>query len=192
MQPQTISPDAQTKPITVVVVDDHPLIHEAVQSLIDKHEDIELVGTGLDGDDVFHLVETHKPDILLLDLEMPQSRTGNTGQRFRALPTIAQLRKKYPQTAPIILSQHLLRPLINRAVEYGLRGYLLKSDGLSLEVPDAVRRVSQGGLAFSETIRQQVFAENNSTNSAPVTAGNAINLVVSRIIKGGLHLRPRP
>ena len=146
--------------MTIVAVDDHPLIRQAVRSLVDEREDMKLVGEGSTGEDAVALVEQHEPNVLLLDLSMPQS-AAQEGQRFQALPTISRLAKRYPEIAIIILTQHYIPVLIKGALSRGVKGYLLKSDDLSLNLPSAIETVSKGGVYFSETISQKLFGSGN-------------------------------
>ena len=62
------------KPIRVMCVDDHHLIHKAVKSLLVNEESIELVAEGYAGEEIFPLIKQHQPDVLILDLVMPQRR----------------------------------------------------------------------------------------------------------------------
>lgn len=143
--------------ITVVVVDDHYLIQEAVANILGKHEHIQLVAKGSVGDHVIPLVAKHLPDILILDINMPQSEeSGSRVDRFAMLPTIAHLAGKYPQTAVIILTQHMFPTVIHQAVEYGVNGYILKSDDVSLNLATAVNVVSRGGVYYSQTILEEL------------------------------------
>ena len=144
------------KMIKIVTVDDHPLIRQAVRSLVNEREDMNLAGEGSTGEEVIALVERHKPDVLLLDLSMPQS-AGQEGQRFQALPTISRLIESHSETAIIILTQHYVPVLIKGAISRGVKGYLLKSDDLSLNLPSAIETVNKGGVYFSETISQKLF-----------------------------------
>lgn len=144
------------KTITIVAVDDYPLIRQAVRSLVHEREDMKLVGEGSTGVDVLALVEQHKPDVLLLDLSMPQG-SEQEGQRFQALPTISRLVKRCPETSIIILTGYYVPALIKGAISRGVKGYLLKSDDLSLNLPSAIETVSKGGVYFSETVSQNLF-----------------------------------
>lgn len=148
------------KTITIVAIDDHPLIRQAIRSLVEERADMSLVGEGSAGEDVLALAEEHKPDVLLLDLSMPQ-HAEQEGQRFQALPTISKLVKRCPETAVIILTQQYVPVLIGGAISRGVKGYLLKSDDLSLNLPGAIETVSKGGVYFSETISQKLFGNGN-------------------------------
>ena len=156
--------------ITVVVVDDHNLIQEAVANILGKHENIELVAKGSVGDHVIPLVAQHLPDVLILDINMPQSEeSGSRAERFAILPMIAHLAKKYPQTAVIILTQHMFPTVIHKAVEYGVNGYILKSDNVSLNLATAVNTVSRGGVYYSPTILEELRRNQNGLPAISLT-----------------------
>jgi DNA-binding NarL/FixJ family response regulator len=137
--------------ISVVTVDDHPLIRRAIAGELEEQEDMALVAEGCSGDDVLALVQQHRPDVLLLDLNMPRSIHGDKNERFHAFPTIARLRDEYPETAVVVLTQHLKPLLLQGALAQGVSGYLLKGDDLSLNLSEAVRAASKGGMYLSET-----------------------------------------
>jgi DNA-binding NarL/FixJ family response regulator len=144
--------------ITVVSVDDHYLIHAAIHGLLADHENIEVVGEGFAGASVLPLVQQYKPNVLILDLLMPQQQGGDLEKdSFQPLPTLAQLREEYPDTAIIILSQYLNEAIVQSAIQHGIRGYLLKSDNLSLNLTDAIQQVSRGGVYFSLEVSRQLF-----------------------------------
>lgn len=164
-------PQDLKSPITVVVVDDHHLIRQGVRNLLGPRDDIVIVGEGATGDDVFNLVEAHDPTVLLLDLSMPQSAgNGSAGEQFKALPTIAKLTKTHPDIAIIVLTQHFVPVIIRGAIDLGVKGYLLKSDDLSLNLPSAVDTVSRGGVYFSETIGEELFGKAKSDRVVDLTA----------------------
>ncbi len=141
--------------ITVVTLDDHLLIREGIRRMLDSHTDVELVAEGSTGSDLLPLVEQYQPDIVLLDLGMPQTvRESRKGQgiEFSAFPVIAQLRKSHPKTRIIIVSQYGSKTLAEGALEVGVKGYLLKSDALTQNLVEAIRMVHWGGVYFSDTI----------------------------------------
>jgi DNA-binding NarL/FixJ family response regulator len=142
--------------IDVVLVDDHPLIHEAVKSLLAERTDISLVGQGFAGQELFPLLAEHEPDVLVLDLTMPQHQDDSPA-RFAYMQALAQLSAEHPSTATIILSQYLQSGIVQSAAEFGVRGYLLKSDNLSLNLPEAILAASRGGVFFSEAVSRELF-----------------------------------
>jgi DNA-binding NarL/FixJ family response regulator len=140
--------------IKVVVVDDHALIREAVRTLLAENERIALVGEGSVGDDVLPLVEKHQPDVLLLDISMPQSANDPDKESFSIVPALKALRDKHKKTKVIILSQYLQGGLVRPSVRSYINGYLLKSDDLSLKLAEAVEAVSLGAVYFSHAVNR--------------------------------------
>ena len=158
-------------PITIITIDDHPLIREAIRSLLASRKDMKLVAEGWVGEHLLTLVEQHQPDVVILDLSMPQFADGQQ-ERFAVLPTLAKLNETFPQTAVIILSQYAVKSVIQEAIEVGVKGYLLKSDNLSLNLTGAIEAVHQGGVYFSQEISQLLFQ--------PATAVVTGNLLTER------------
>lgn len=144
--------------IKVVSIDDHPLIHEAIRSLLASRDDMELVAEGFVGDHLFPLLEEHRPDVLVLDLMMPQHENGHPEPKgFASLQALAEVRERFPDTAVIILSQFLHKGIAQGAVEHGVKGYVLKSDNLSMNLPTAIDQVNKGGVYFSMAFSKEMF-----------------------------------
>ncbi len=148
-------------PITVITLDDHHLVRQGIRSLLADKPGIELVGEGSAGEHLFDLVKLYQPDVVLLDIGMPQKEAAGTDvhpdNTFRALPAIVRLRNQYPNTQVIIVSQYESQAIIEGALDIGVRGYLLKDDALSMQLADAIRTVSWGGLYFSPAIEKQLM-----------------------------------
>lgn len=142
--------------IRIVFIDDHPLIHMAVRNLLNEQAHMTVVGEGSAGEHLFPLLEEHKPDVLILDLSMPQYVHGGE-ERFEVLPALKTLGELAGETKVIILSQNAHRVIIEQAFRYGVNGYLLKGDDLSLNLADAVEAVYRGGVYFSKKISEALF-----------------------------------
>lgn len=144
--------------ITVVALDDHQLIREGVRRILEEQGDVRLVAEGAAGEDLHPLVEAHNPDIVLLDLGMPQyAQPSVSSPQFAAFTAIAQLRQEYPRTRIIIVSQYGTRILLEGALEAGVSGYLLKNDALTETLVAAIRMVHVGGVFFSQAIGRQLL-----------------------------------
>ena len=138
--------------IRVVSIDDHHLIHEAIRSLLDDEENIHLVADGYAGEDVLRLVENYKPHILILDLMMPQVKDDELdSERFLPLPMLERLHQEFPAMGIIILSQYLHHEIAQVAIQNGVRGYLLKSDNLSLYLATAITQPRSSRFGSSNT-----------------------------------------
>lgn len=132
--------------ITVIMVDDHAMIRQSIKSQIDAEPGMRVVGEGASGEDVMLLVVAHKPDVVLLDLHMPQV-IGDDERAFKIMPTIRAIKKVSPQSAIVILSMDVSHILIETALRRGIQGYLLKEDtDATLHLPDVVRAVQHGTL----------------------------------------------
>lgn len=145
--------------VKVILIDDHYLIHESVAHQLSGHPEFQLVATGVAGEQIEPLIEEHQPHIALLDLGIP-AKVGTTirqAGRFPVLPAIRRLRPKYPETHFIILSAEIDNLLIEAALNVEVKGYLLKDDELSVQLPDAIRAVSKGGLYFSKEVAHQIM-----------------------------------
>lgn len=134
------------KKIKVVLVDDHTLVREALVRLIDAEKDIQVVATSGDGDETAELIEKHKPDVVVLDIELPK-RSG--------LSVAAELMEKNPKQKLILLTMHRHEEYALRGLRLGVQGYLLKSSDLS-ELLDAIRRVSDGGSFITREISDRI------------------------------------
>mgnify|MGYP002713015007 CR=1 FL=1 len=143
--------------IRIVIVDDHALIHTAVKDVLTCRDDLIVVGEGWCGEHVFELVAEHRPDVLILDLRMPQYKDASRTERFSVVASLTQLNEEYPETAVIILSQHVNHAFAQAAVTHGVRSYLLKDDKLSLSIPEAIDSVLAGQTLFSREITNLLF-----------------------------------
>lgn len=156
--------------VKVVIVDDHPIVQDAIESKLAGKDNLELVAKGDTGEDVLRLVAKHRPDILILDLRMPQS-TKNSHAYFQAIPTINEISEQHPDTRIIILTSYLVPELVQEALHRKVRGYLLKRDRLTRKLPEAIDTVMMGSLYFSETVYKKL-----SDGSSPIPEDQQTNL----------------
>ena len=133
------------KVIRVVVVEDHPLMLDAVVERLNSQPDIEVVGTANHGNQLFHLVRTTSPNIVVLDI-------GMSGEPFEPVTAIHQLKQTHPDVQVLVLTGYEDEVLIREFAKIGVQGYLLKSDDLSLALPQAVRKLSQGERFYSNMV----------------------------------------
>jgi len=136
-------------PLRVVLVDDHRLFRESLGALLAVHEGIEVVAEGGDGEDAVRLTRLHRPDVVLLDVEMP-------GQSV--LTSLVEIRSASPSTRIVVLTMHENTTLARQLLLRGASAYLIKTIGHH-ELVAAIRAsteaasdmvtlsVSRGGLA---------------------------------------------
>jgi len=120
--------------IRIAVVDDHPMVAEGIQAILESYDDVEVIATLANGNDIIDQVETLAPDVILLDLNMP----GIGG-----LSTTEIILERRPETRILILSMHDSPEYISTALAHGARGYVLK-DVPTDEIKTAIDAVMRG------------------------------------------------
>lgn len=118
----------------VVLVDDHHLVRAGLRALLDDNCEYEVVGEGADGSEVLELVETHQPDVLLMDIAM---------KKQSGLDALPSLKKHFPKLPVVLLSMHASRDFVIQAFESGASAYLLK-DSAEVELELALQAVMRG------------------------------------------------
>jgi DNA-binding NarL/FixJ family response regulator len=124
--------------LKVLVADDHPLILQGLRRSLDACDDIEIVGEARSGTELLALVERRAPDVVLMDLRMPEPD---------GLACVHEIRKSWPHVRTVILSACDDRESIDAALLAGANAYVLKSVG-SMDVGPVIRQVSEGGAVF--------------------------------------------
>jgi len=124
--------------ITVLLVDDHPLVRRGFRRILEDEPHIKVVGEASDGHEAIQLVRELRPKVVLMDLAMP----GMNG--FDATRKILTT---CPESSVLILSMHSEDLWARRAADAGARGYILKNAG-DLDLGSAIKRVAAGELVF--------------------------------------------
>jgi DNA-binding NarL/FixJ family response regulator len=138
-------PDTDKCSIRVVIVDDHPVTLEGIRTILDVADDIEVVGATGEGGGAEALVRDLQPDILLLDLMLPDRRPFEV-ERW--------VRRHYPETTTLILTAHDRDALLNRAVTYDVSGYLTKDQDVPHLVASVRRAATGERLLTSRQLRR--------------------------------------
>jgi two-component system, NarL family, response regulator LiaR len=134
-------------PIRVLVADDHPVVREGLVAMLRTQPDFEIVGEAATGREVLDLVARRDPDVLLLDLEMPD---------VDGVSVLRQLRESSSRTRAIVFTVFDTDDRIIAAVEAGAAGYLLKGVPRS-EIFAAVRAVHAGGSLLEPVVASKVL-----------------------------------
>ena len=145
--------------IRIVVADDHQLVRQSIVSLIEKAEDMEVVGEAADSHETLNLVQRKRPDVAMLDIAMPLLNGIETTRRIQTLSV---------DTRVVILSMHSDKDVVHQALRCGASGYLLKKSGVE-ELLIAIRSANKGEIYLSPSIAQTVlsgFLQTESTNES--------------------------
>ena len=121
-------------PIQVILADDHPIVRNGIRNLIERAVDIKIVGEASTGQEALRLIEELTPDVLLLDLEMPD---------IHGLEVVRQLKQNGSPVKILILSAHDDIRFIRELLESGVSSYLVKEEAPETVV-EAIRGVAHG------------------------------------------------
>ena len=133
--------------ITVFLADDHAVVRDGLRFLLEAQHDITVVGDAANGRDAVRQVAQLCPDVVIVDIAMPD---------LNGIEATRQIRETHPSAQVIILSMHSTTEHVFRALQAGARGYLLK-ESAGVEVISAVRAVHAGRRYLSEKLSDQVI-----------------------------------
>jgi two-component system nitrate/nitrite response regulator NarL len=128
--------------IRVVLADDHVFVRDGIKSLLENEVNIEVVGEATDGLEALKMVETAEPDLLILDIRMP-NLTG--------IEVVEKLRSQNNMVKIVMLSMHESEEYVLKSIKAGADGYLLKGSSKE-EFLKAVHTIANGGKYFSGDI----------------------------------------
>jgi DNA-binding NarL/FixJ family response regulator len=160
----TTQPDDR---ISVVLVDDHALVRDGVCEILSAQSGIEVVGQAANSEDAIAQVVRHRPDIVLLDVELPGGEVTDTVTRMRALAPDSQI---------IILSMYDGPQLMRRLISGGIRGYLLKSVDRQ-ELVAAIRSVHSSPNHMVIAVSQSSLAQMHGGGAQPVLSERELEIL---------------
>src|SRR5271167_1822102 len=128
-----------TAPIRILAVDDHPIVRQGIAGLVSIQPDMILVGEASDGREAIQLFRIHRPDVTLMDLQMPE---------MNGVDALIAIRNEFPNARLIVLTTYKSDTQIVRALKAGARAYLLKNT-LHKELLETIRGIYAGKKALS-------------------------------------------
>jgi DNA-binding NarL/FixJ family response regulator len=131
--------------IRVLTVDDHPLLREGIATLVNAEADMKLVAEASTGREAVQMFQLHRPDVTLMDLQMPDMNGSEA---------IVEIRSEFPDARIIVLTTYTGDAQVLKALKAGARAYLLKGD-VHLELLEMIRSVHAG----HKRIPPQIAAE---------------------------------
>jgi DNA-binding NarL/FixJ family response regulator len=135
--------------IRVLLADDHAILREGVKALLGLADDIEVVGEAADGQQAIERCRVLEPDVVVMDVAMP----GLGG-----LEATLAIRKEWPKTRILVLTQYDDREYVSRFLKAGVSGYVLKK-AAGAELASAIRAVYRGGLVLDPEVAREAVSE---------------------------------
>lgn len=135
--------------IRVLIVDDHRLLRDGLEALLNQAKDIEVVGSVASGEEAISIFPNVKPDVILMDIMMG-GMTGIEATRW--------IKEQDSRVRVILISSEIKKELVTAGIQCGIDGYLPKDVDLAV-LGDAIRTVQKGGRYFNEAITNLVFED---------------------------------
>ena len=148
------------KPITVLLVDNHPLVLDGLKALLETYGHIRVVATAVQASAGMEEARRTQPQVVLMDINMPQ---------MNGIEAIDLFRSAVPDTRILMLSMHDNREYISASVLRGASGYILK-DVPTEEIVAAIEAVAAGGTYFSSGVSDVLLIRNAPTGSELLTS----------------------
>jgi DNA-binding NarL/FixJ family response regulator len=136
-----------SQPIRLVIADDHPVVRDGLCAMLDTQPDIEVIGEATTGAEALDMVRSLRPDLVLMDLQMPELDGASATRRIRA---------EHEDIQVLVLTTYDTDGDISRAVEAGATGYLLK-DARREDLFQAVRLAARGESVLSPGVAARVL-----------------------------------
>ncbi|MFY4775089.1 response regulator [Metabacillus sp. RGM 3146] len=162
----------------IAIIDDHQLFREGVKRILDFEPSFEVVAEGDDGDEATRIVDEHKPDVVIMDINMPN---------VNGVEATKQLVEANPETKVIILSIHDDENYVTHALKTGARGYLLKEMDADTLI-EAVKVVADGGSYLHPKVTHNLV---NEFRRLATTGGSGSVQHIQPEVRRPLHILTR-
>lgn len=161
------------KKTRILICDDHTLFVEGIKAMLRNESSLEIVGEARDGRQAVELVKELKPDLLLMDVSMPDMNGFDATQRVRELD---------PNIKVLILTMHDEEELVARCLEAGAAGYIIK-DAPASQLLYAIEMVKKGERYLSPVVLKQVVAGYVKNSNVPQTSYDRLSPREREVLK---------
>src|SRR2546428_608165 len=136
-----------TRPVRVILADDHPMVRRGLRLILEESGQVEVVAEVGNGEELLEAVETHEPDVVVVDVGMP---------KVDGLEAVRRLRDRHPGVRSLVFTVHDEESYVHRAVLAGASGYLLKTASAD-ELIKGIVTVSEGKAALHPSITRHLL-----------------------------------
>lgn len=164
--------------IRILLADDHGVLRAGLRALLTSESDIEVVGEAVDGRETLALSEELEPDVVLLDVSLPDQS---------GIEVTRSLKELQPKIQVLILTVHEDEGLLQEAIQAGAAGYIIKR-AVESELIDAIRAVSRGDIYVHPAMTRALFKDMSPappTKDSPIEAPTPREIDVLRYIAQG-------
>src|SRR4026209_1251497 len=158
-----------SSPIRILTVDDHPVVREGIAGLVGIQPDMTVIAQAANGREAIQQFRTHRPDVTLMDIQMPE---------MNGLDALIVIRTEFPEARVIMLTTYEGDVHIVRALKAGAQGYLLKNT-LHSDLLRTIRAVQAGKRSLSPEASVQIAEHMSDDTLTPA------EIAVLRLIAGG-------
>jgi len=146
--------------INILLADDHPLVQDGLRTRFNEIDDIHVIGTANDGEELLKKAKELKPDLVITDISMP---------KINGLKATHMLSQEHPEIKVLVLTMHDNKEYIQNAIDSGAKGYILK-DKPAAEMISAVRAIHKGETHFCSTSVKALDPKTQKNNPDKLTS----------------------
>jgi two-component system, NarL family, response regulator NreC len=161
--------------IKILLADDHTIVRQGLKLIISSHADLQVIGEAANGREVLELAEKLKPDVILMDVAMPE---------LNGIEATRRLRDVSPRTKVLVLSMHKEAVYVREILKAGARGYILK-DAIDTELISAIQSVARGDGYISPAISGTLLSDYRQNITNPLDLLSSREREVLQLIAEG-------
>jgi len=162
---------SDSKLIRILTVDDHPLLREGIAALVKAEADMSIVAEACDGAEGIEKFRLQRPDVTLMDLEMPS---------LNGIEAIKQIRSEFPEARIIVLTTYIGDAKVAGALRAGARGYILKRH-VHRELLEAIRAVHAGQKRIPSEVAAELAEHADQLSIGEATVRTHIGNILSKL-----------
>lgn len=136
-------------PVSILIVDDHPVVRHGLKGVLEKQDDLLVVGEASDWQEALAAVGRQRPDVIILDIAL---------QGVDGVSLVTRIQQSGAQSRIIMYSMHSNRDYVTRAFQAGALGYVLKSDKIE-QLVEAIRQVLDGRVYLSSSLSETIMSD---------------------------------